>query len=301
MSQKKKNIISTIIFSIIVIAGLSLLLYPTISDWWNKHTQSQTIKTYLDNVETMDTKDYEAELQKAREYNEKLYKTEGALYYPDRVEGYQDILNINGNGIMGYVSIPKIKLKLPIHHGTYEATLVSSVGHLWGSSVPIGGVNTHAVIAAHRGSPSARLFTDIDKLDYGDRFTITIFNDVYIYEVDQIVTISPEECKYFEIEEGKDLVTLQTCTPYGINSHRLLVRGKRVGTTTVDDDEYNVDYNVVDALTTGPNLWVFLGIGVFAAFMVTVFLIRRKRDKKENKKLEENTSDNDMKRNGENE
>ena len=301
MSQKKKNIISTIIFSIIVIAGLSLLLYPTISDWWNKHTQSQTIKTYLDNVETMDTKDYEAELQKAREYNEKLYKTEGALYYPDRVEGYQDILNIIGNGIMGYVSIPKIKLKLPIHHGTYEATLVSSVGHLWGSSVPIGGVNTHAVIAAHRGSPSARLFTDIDKLDYGDRFTITIFNDVYIYEVDQIVTISPEECKYFEIEEGKDLVTLQTCTPYGINSHRLLVRGKRVGTTTVDDDEYNVDYNVVDALTTGPNLWVFLGIGVFAAFMVTVFLIRRKRDKKENKKLEENTSDNDMKRNGENE
>lgn len=294
MSKDQKSRIRylpAIIFSLFVIAGAAFLLYPTISDYWNKRTQSQVIQSYQEEVEELETVDYESEFEKAREYNKRLYETPGALYYPERVSGYNDVLNVRNTGIMGYVTIPSIKVKLPIYHGATDNTLTSAVGHIEGTSVPVGGENTHAVIAAHRGQPSARLFTDIDKLDVGDKFTITVFDTVLIYEVDSVRVVLPEENQYLEIVKGMDLVTLQTCTPYGVNSHRLLVRGRRIGTTDASDATYDVDYDVSDAITDRSNLWVFLVLGSFFAMLFIVTMIRRKQNKKYEKAQVENDAE----------
>ncbi len=222
--------LSTIVFGLIFLVGLSVMLYPSFSNWWNLRHQSRAVATYKEVVAKLDNGEEERILQEAYAYNEQL----AGLYAPftnfEEIPGYEDILNISGTGIMGYVSIPNIKVELPIYHGTSEGVLQIATGHIQGSSLPVGGANTHAVISGHRGLPSARLFTDLDQMVVGDTFTINILNEVLTYEVEEILIILPTESDKLAIIPGGDYVTLMTCTPYGINSHRLLLRSKRIDT-----------------------------------------------------------------------
>ncbi|MCD8015560.1 MAG: class C sortase [Lachnospiraceae bacterium] len=202
------------------------LAYPTFSDWWNSKTQTHAIATYTETVDDMSEEEYTAMLEAAQAYNEMLYElgSSAALTQAEQIdEDYWDILDVSGTGIMGYITIDRINVNLPIYHGTDEGVLQIAAGHLEGSSLPIGGENTHSVISAHRGLPSSLLFTNLDKLEVGDTFTITVLDEVLTYEVDQITIVLPDEIEGLYIEEGKDYCTLMTCTPYGVNSHRLLV------------------------------------------------------------------------------
>lgn len=225
---------------IVCIAGLGVLLYPTVSNWWNLWMQSKLISEYERKVEELDEKEYTEIYEAARIYNEKLYRL--GLSFADidanderlkvNGQGYDQLLNISGNGVMGYVVIDRIDVRLAISHGTEEEVLHDGVGHLEGSSLPVGGVNTHAALFGHRGLPSALLFTDLDQIEIGDCFEVNVLGRVLNYQVDQILVIEPEETDPLEIEEGKDYVTLVTCTPYAVNTHRLLIRGVRVDNGT---------------------------------------------------------------------
>ena len=226
----RKNL-STIILILIFLVGLSVMLYPSVSNAVNRKHQSRAVAGYAEEVEQLSDADYQAYFDAADAYNRQLNTTPNAFYKPDLVSGYAQTLDISGTGIMGYITIPKISVELPIYHGTDEGVLQVAAGHLEGSSLPVGGAGTHAVISAHRGLPSAKLFTNLDELEVGDRFTITVLNRVLTYEVDQISIVLPTEIDQLLPTEGMDYVTLMTCTPYGINTHRLLVRGKRVETT----------------------------------------------------------------------
>lgn len=231
MKQKKRAKInfSTIVLLLILFVGISLLLYPTVSDYWNSFHQSRAIASYADAVSQVDEIDYEEIWQEAVEYNASLLgKSSRWILTDEEREHYNDILNVGGTGIMGYVEIPRIKVSLPIYHGVDEGVLQVAIGHIEGSSLPVGGEGTHCVISGHRGLPSAKLFTDIDELEEGDLFMMRVLDETLTYEVDQIRIVEPSELQDLEIEEGKDLCTLVTCTPYGVNSHRLLVRGHRV-------------------------------------------------------------------------
>ncbi|MBQ2927558.1 MAG: class C sortase [Oscillospiraceae bacterium] len=223
----KKNA-STIFLVLTLLIGLSLLLYPTIADWWNSFHQSRAIANYDAILSEMEEEDYTHLFDAALEYNRQMSALRFPLMHYDEVEGYESLLNVTGNGIMGYIDIPKIKVELPIYHGTSEGVLQIAVGHVQGTSLPTGGAGTHCVLSAHRGLPSARLFTDLDKLQTGDIFTLSIIDRVLTYEVDQILTVLPHEVEPLYAVEGEDYCTLITCTPYGINSHRLLVRGSRI-------------------------------------------------------------------------
>ncbi|MDE5909607.1 MAG: class C sortase [Lachnospiraceae bacterium] len=221
---------------IVCLAGLGVLLYPTISNWWNLWMQSRLISEYERKVEELDTEQFTEIYDAARIYNEKLYQLGISFANVDanderlNVNGqnYDQLLNISGNGVMGYVIIDKIDVRLAISHGTEDAVLHDGVGHLKGSSLPVGGENTHAALFGHRGLPSAVLFTDLDQMEIGDYFQINILGRVLNYQVDQILVIEPQETDPLEIIEGKDYVTLVTCTPYAVNTHRLLIRGVRV-------------------------------------------------------------------------
>lgn len=223
----RKNL-STIILILIFLVGLSVMLYPSVSDAVNRKHQSRAVAGYAEEVEQLSDADYQTYFDAADAYNRQLNTTPNAFYKPDLVSGYAQTLDISGTGIMGYITIPKISVELPIYHGTDEGVLQVAAGHLEGSSLPVGGAGTHAVISAHRGLPSAKLFTNLDELEVGDRFTITVLNRVLTYEVDQISIVLPTEIDQLLPTEGMDYVTLMTCTPYGINTHRLLVRGHRV-------------------------------------------------------------------------
>lgn len=225
----RKNL-STIILILIFLVGLSVMLYPSVSNAVNRKHQSRAVAGYAEEVEQLSDADYQAYFDAADAYNRQLNTTPNAFYKPDLVSGYAQTLDISGTGIMGYITIPKISVELPIYHGTDEGVLQVAAGHLEGSSLPVGGAGTHAVISAHRGLPSAKLFTNLDELEVGDRFTITVLNRVLTYEVDQISIVLPTEIDQLLPTEGMDYVTLMTCTPYGINTHRLLVRGRRVET-----------------------------------------------------------------------
>lgn len=220
---------TTILLLLVILIGLSLLLYPTASDYWNSFHQSRAIASYAETVAELDDDAYEQYLSEARAYNETLLNNHHR-YQPTDTETsqYESLLNVSGNGIMAYIEIPSIDVSLPIYHGTADTVLQIAVGHIEGSSLPVGGVSTHCVVSGHRGLPSARLFTDLDKLTEGDVFLLRVLDEVLTYQVDQIHIVEPQEVELLEIEEGKDLCTLVTCTPYGINSHRLLVRGHRV-------------------------------------------------------------------------
>lgn len=222
-----KKISSGVLIMGIFLLGLSLMLYPTVSNWWNSLHASAVIVDYEAARKNLTETDYAALFAAAEDYNRRIAEIDFPLMYFDQVAGYEEALNVD-SGVMGYIAIPKLHIKLPILHGTSEGVLQKAVGHLQGTSLPIGGAGNHCVLSAHRGLPSARLFTDLDQLKAGDRFTLTVLNRVLIYEVDQILTVEPQEVEALYPVEEADYCTLVTCTPYGVNSHRLLVRGKRV-------------------------------------------------------------------------
>lgn len=265
----RKNL-STIILILIFLVGLSVMLYPSVSDAVNRKHQSRAVAGYAEEVEQLSDADYQTYFDAADAYNRQLNTTSNAFYKPDLVSGYAQTLDISGTGIMGYITIPKISVELPIYHGTDEGVLQVAAGHLEGSSLPVGGAGTHAVISAHRGLPSAKLFTNLDELEVGDRFTITVLNRVLTYEVDQISIVLPTEIDQLLPTEGMDYVTLMTCTPYGINTHRLLVRGKRVETTEsqkhihVAADAFRIEPIIVAPILAIPMLLAAL-VGVLVA------------------------------------
>lgn len=265
----RKNL-STIILILIFLVGLSVMLYPSVSDAVNRKHQSRAVAGYAEEVEQLSDADYQTYFDAADAYNRQLNTTPNAFYKPDLVSGYAQTLDISGTGIMGYITIPKISVELPIYHGTDEGVLQVAAGHLEGSSLPVGGAGTHAVISAHRGLPSAKLFTNLEELEVGDRFTITVLNRVLTYEVDQISIVLPTEIDQLLPTEGMDYVTLMTCTPYGINTHRLLVRGKRVETTEsqkhirVAADAFRIEPIIVAPILAIPMLLAAL-VGVLVA------------------------------------
>ena len=254
--KKKRDIIVTVVFGFIFLASLSVMLYPTFANWWNQNMVSHSISTYKEAAAEIDNSKTEEMLAEARDYNEKLSKLYAPFTNFDSIPGYDDILNISGTGIMGYVSIPSIKVELPIYHGTSEGVLQIASGHIQGSSLPVGGASTHAVISGHRGLPSARLFTDLDQIVEGDTFTINVLNEVYTYEVERILIILPNETEKLAIFPGEDIVTLMTCTPYGVNSHRLLIRGHRIETVYDKKIKIGADALQVDSMKVIPVVFV---------------------------------------------
>ncbi|MEZ3478398.1 MAG: class C sortase [Lachnospiraceae bacterium] len=229
-NNKKTSKLPTIILCIILLAGVCIMAYPTVSDLWNARHATRSIASYIEQVDNTSQAMKEELLQEADDYNRTLdlgvhFKLDEEAY-----ARYESVLDITGTGIMGYVQIPSIHVNLPVYHGTDEAVLQIAAGHIAGSSLPTGGAGTHAVISGHRGLPSARLFTDLDRLVEGDIFMVTVLDRVCTYQIDQIHIVFPEEIADLAIEEGKDYMTLVTCTPYGINTHRMLIRGHRIGT-----------------------------------------------------------------------
>ena len=224
-----KNKLTTILLILALFAGLSLLLYPTVSDYWNSLHASQAVTDYAENVRNLEAEKYQQVLQDARNYNQRLsYRHTTFALSEEELGAYDALLDISGTGVMGYIEIPAINISLPVYHGTEEGVLQIAVGHLEWSSLPVGGADTHCVLSGHRGLPSAKLFTNLDKLVVGDKFIMRVLDEVLTYEVDQILIVEPTDVSALMIEAGKDLCTLITCTPYGINSHRLLVRGHRI-------------------------------------------------------------------------
>lgn len=260
-----KKHLSTIFLVLVLVAGLSLLLYPTVSDYWNSMHQSRAIATYSANVSSMSTADYNDVWQAATDYNWDM-KSRGNRFLLDdeERETYETMLNVAGNGVMGYVEVPKIECRLPIYHGTNEAVLQVAIGHIEGTSLPVGGLGSHCVISGHRGLPSARLFTDLDQVTVGDTVLIHVLDETLTYLVDQILIVEPHDTTALAIDPACDYLTLVTCTPYGINSHRLLVRGHRIETeagpvhVTVRDDAALVDEWVVMPFVAVPVVVVLL-------------------------------------------
>ena len=264
MKWLKKNF-TTVILLLILLMGLSLLLYPTVSDYWNSFHQSRAIASYAEAVADLDDGMYERMWQEAVEYNEKLKEKDNRwALTEEEQEEYESILNVSGTGIMGYIEIPEIKVSLPIYHGVDEGILQIAIGHITGTSLPVGGEGTHCVVSGHRGLPSAKLFTDLDKLVEGDIFIMRVLDETLTYEVDQILIVEPEDTSALEMEEGKDLCTLVTCTPYGVNSHRMLVRGHRIenledsSSIRVTADAQLIDSKLVAPAIAAPILLVML-------------------------------------------
>ena len=256
---------STILLIVIFIIGLSLLLYPSFSDWWNSMHQSRAIATYSEQVANMDDDQYETLWAAAEDYNRALAGRTNSFALTDaQTLEYDALLNVGGSGVMGYVEIPSIGVSLPIYHGTNEAVLQIAVGHLEWTSLPVGGQSSHCVISGHRGLPSARLFTDLDRMQEGDLFMLYVLDRVLTYEVDQIRIVEPSDTDALTVVEGEDLCTLVTCTPYGINSHRLLVRGHRVENTEeakivrVTADAIQIEPVIVAPLVAAPMLLILL-------------------------------------------
>lgn len=267
--RKKKGKGSTILLVVVLLVGLSVMLYPIISDWWNSHTQSRAIATYQKQASKIDEVDAQAILKRANEYNEAIRSLREPFVNYDKVPDYDKILDITGTGIMGYITIAQIRVELPIYHGTSEGVLNVAVGHLQGSTLPVGGEGNHAVISAHRGLPSAKLFSDLDKLTVGDTFTITVLKDVYTYEVEEINIVEPDDMDKLICVPGRDLVTLQTCTPYGVNSHRMLVRAHRIDTvldaelSKATADAVQIDSMTVVPFVAAPLIILLIGYWIF--------------------------------------
>lgn len=260
------------IFVIILLIGIGIMLYPTFSDWWNRQHQTRAIAGYVEATKDLSAEKKQEMWNEAQAYNKTLVgKSLNFNLSDEEKKEYEKILDVTGTGIMGYVNIPKINVSLPIYHGTDEATLQIAIGHLPGTSLPVGGESTHCVISGHTGLPSAKLFTDIDQLEVGDHFTLEVLDQTLTYEVDQINVVLPDELEDLEIEEGKDLCTLVTCTPYGINTHRLLVRGHRV---TNDDPDVLVDGEPVKEDKYVP---IAVLIVLFIVFAIIVGPKRKKR------------------------
>ena len=265
--KKKRDHFLTVLFILILFAGLSLLLYPSISNYWNSFHSTQAIANYTEKVANLDHQEYDSLWNAARRYNEELLQHGTAYRLTDeQAQQYESLLNVSGLGIMGSIEIPDIDVSLPIYHGTDESVLQVAVGHLEWSSLPVGGEGTHCVLSGHRGLPSAKLFTHLDKLEKGDTFLLCILDEVLTYEVDQILIVEPQETAALQIEPGKDYCTLVTCTPYGINTHRLLVRGHRIDTVQaasairITADAIQIEPLLVTPIVALPILLVLLMI-----------------------------------------
>ena len=274
----KKGSFSTAILILIFLIGLSLLLYPTVSDYWNSLHQTRAIADYAEEVAKLDDARYEQLWNDAVRYNEALpLKADRYQMSDEERKEYESLLNVSGNGIIGYIEIPRIACSLPIYHGTNEAVLQIAVGHIEGTSLPVGGAGCHCVLSGHRGLPSAKLFTDLDKLQAGDDFILRVLDETLTYEVDRILIVEPHEMEPLEIDPDQDYCTLVTCTPYGINTHRLLVRGHRVEN---QEDAQNIRVTA-DALQIGPVL-VAPMLAVPILLLLAVRLLIPKKSKKKN-------------------
>ena len=257
--------LSTIVLLFILLIGLSLLLYPTVSDYWNSFHQTRAIATYAENVAALDNASYDAVWDAARQYNRNLLnRSNSFLLSEEQKAEYESLLDISGQGVMGYIEIPEIDVSLPIYHGTEDTVLQVAVGHLEWTSLPVGGESTHCVLSGHRGLPSAKLFTNLDKLREGDTFLLRVLDEILTYEVDQILIVEPQDTAALEIVEGEDYCTLVTCTPYGINTHRLLVRGHRIDnieevkTVRVTADAVQLEPMLVAPVVAIPMLLILL-------------------------------------------
>ena len=272
----KKKHISTIIIALIFLAGLGFLLYPTVSNLWNRAHQSRAIATYTKQVEKLDDSQNKEMLKAARKYNKSLLKKSDhwKLSKKDKKKS-ASLLDVSGTGIMGYIEVPKIDCSLPIYHGTDEGALQIAIGHLEGSSLPVGGKSTHCVLSGHRGLPSARLFTDLDQMEEGDVFVLNVLGRKLAYEVDQIKVVLPDEMSDLEIVQGKDLCTLVTCTPYGINTHRLLVRGHR--TKYIEETVVRVQKEA-EKKETG--IWLLAGGGAVFLIIIIIVVVKRRRKRR---------------------
>ena len=286
--KKRRKTISTVITLLLVVfalVGLGIMLYPSFSDWWNSMHASKSISEYVQAIEQFDDSDLQEMLAKARDFNKK--KRSGLVYdmTDEEYAEYESLLDISGTGIMGYISIPTINVNLPIYHGTSEEVLQIAAGHLAASSLPVGGEGTHSIISGHRGLPSAKLFTDLDKLVVGDTFVISILNEKLTYRVDQIKVVLPEDVSELAIQSDKDYCTLVTCTPYGINTHRMLVRGHRVE----NEEEELVVFITADASRI-PNYLVAVVIVIPTLILMTIvyfiFTALKKRNMSTNEILE---------------
>lgn len=269
---------STIIMAIIFLTGLSLLLYPTVSNFWNSKHQTQVVAEYSDRIEKMGTREKKQALEQAEKYNQTLVSNAKRFTPSEEQEAlYKSLLNADGTGMMGYITIPEIKCKLAIYHTVDDSVLQVGIGHLEGSSLPVGGTGTHCVLSGHRGLTSAKFFTDLDKLQKGDIFLLHIYDQVFTYEIDQIRIVEPGDYGPLEIEEDKDLCTLLTCTPYGINTQRLLVRGKRIANRGGDDSRITSDAVKVNTVVVAIVISIPL---LIISFIVVDMTPRRSRKKK---------------------
>lgn len=281
-----KKHLTTILLVLALIVGLSVMLYPSLANFYNSLHQSRAISDYAEAVAQISDDEYDRLLSSAREYNAMLFETAYSLELSDeQLERYKRELNVTGTGIMGYIEIKKLGTFLPIYHGTEESVLQIAIGHIAGTSLPVGGENTHCVLSGHRGLPSARLFTDLDKMQEGDTFTLRTLDEILTYEVESVRTVLPDEAEKLAIEKGRDICTLVTCTPYGINSHRLLVTGHRIeegydsSSVKVTGDAIRVKPIIVAPIIASPVLLVLL-----------IMLFRNpdhksdKKDKNKNKK-----------------
>ena len=278
----KKNK-STIILILVFFVGLSVMLYPTLSDYVNQLHQSRAVATYAEDVDNLTDADYSAYFEAADAFNAQIAADPDALFHADRFTSYNATLDVTGTGIMGYITIEKIGVELPIYHGTSDGVLQVAAGHLEGTSLPVGGESTHAVISAHRGLPSAKLFTNLDQLEVGDTFPITVLDRVLTYEVDQISIVLPTETDLLQPVEGKDYVTLMTCTPYGINTHRLLVRGKRI--ENAENQKHirvTADALRIEPIIVAPALAVPMLLVMLVVMLAVPHLRKRKNQREEN-------------------
>lgn len=287
--------LSGILFGLLFLGGFGILAYPTVSNQWNTYRQSRLISNYEQAVSDMQPEDYTKEWEAAREFDSTLVQNNiyGDVFGSDDVDmkdtDYWKVLNVAGDGVMGYLSIPKINIKLAIYHGTAEDVLQTGIGHMNGTSLPIGGESTHSVLAAHRGLPAARLFTDIDQLKQGDMFYIHVLDETMAYQVDQILDMVDKDDhetleEALQIQEGEDQVTLFTCTPYGVNSHRLLVRGTRVPYNGEEEVESTPVDSMLRAIQNYYMLYLILGLAVtLLVILIMKFLFDRKNKKRSGK------------------
>lgn len=270
----------TIFLVLVLIIGLSLILYPTLSDYWNSFHQTRAIASYVEAVANMDNDTYGRMLEEAREYNKRLYNNNDRWHMSAAEEKeYSRLLDVTGTGVMGYVDISKINVQLPIYHGVEDTVLQIAVGHFPGSSLPVGGVNTHAVISGHRGLPSAKLFSNLDKLVEGDTFVIRVLDETMTYEIDQISIVLPNDISQLAFTYGEDLFTLVTCTPYGVNSHRLLVRGHRVPNEEDSEDiRITADAMQIEPIVVAPVVAIPMLV-----ILIIVLMIRTRNVNKKHK------------------
>ena len=287
MKKKKKNSrIITIALLLILLAGLSLLLYPVVADYWNSFRQSQVIANYSEDLASIDKEKYDKMIEDARAFNQKLLRRSNPYILDEDMQAeYEKLLDVSGVGAMGYIEIPSIKCSVPIYHGTSDAVLQIAIGHLEWTSLPVGGESTHCVLSGHRGLPSAKLFTDLDKVMVGDVFVLRILDEILTYEVDQILIVNPDETQSLLIEDGKNLCTLVTCTPYGINTHRLLVRGHRIEniesakTIRITADASQIEPMLIAPIVAAPILLVLL---------IVLLIPKKNKRRNEDREYEDN-------------